>query len=162
MAGAYYDYPTGSNSPLRGRERHDPGTAVSRQKMGPADITQAGGLSPYGTMAQGGNVANGWETVTERRSRCKCPDTRRARHPRRRLPKRVRLRWPPSLSGGDTIPSAQGLNAGFRVVRVVPEAGPGRARRNRDASHSFWVEFKRVPIPEHGSMRKAMSKYSPR
>ena len=34
------------------------GTAVYNQSLatGPADITNAGGLSPYGTMAQNGNV----------------------------------------------------------------------------------------------------------
>ena len=40
------------------------GTAVYNQAVlqGPADITNAGGLSPYGTMAQGGNA---WEWQEE-------------------------------------------------------------------------------------------------
>ena len=33
---------------------------------GPADITNAGGLSPYGTMAQGGNVSEWTETAKDR------------------------------------------------------------------------------------------------
>ncbi|QEG35360.1 SUMF1/EgtB/PvdO family nonheme iron enzyme [Bythopirellula goksoeyrii] len=55
----YYDYATGSDTPpipvARGTTE---GTAVFFQNLsiGPADITQAGGLSVYGTMGQGGNV----------------------------------------------------------------------------------------------------------
>jgi formylglycine-generating enzyme len=59
----YYDYPTGSNSaPTAVASGTAAGTAVYNQPVaqGPADITQAGGLSPYGTMGQGGNVYN-WE-----------------------------------------------------------------------------------------------------
>ena len=39
-----------------------PGSAVYSQSFatGPAEVTQAGGLSPYGTMGQGGNVDE-WE-----------------------------------------------------------------------------------------------------
>jgi formylglycine-generating enzyme required for sulfatase activity len=57
----YYIYPTGSDTPptpvVSGTA---PGTVVYGQswEQGPADITAAGGLSRYGTMAQGGNV---WE-----------------------------------------------------------------------------------------------------
>lgn len=62
-SGVYYDYPTGSNSaatPVASGTAA--GTAVYNQpnEQGPADIMQAGGLSPYGTMAQGGNVYE-WE-----------------------------------------------------------------------------------------------------
>jgi len=54
----YYDYPTGSDSaPTAVASGTAADTAVWNQ-TGPADITQAGGLSPYGTMGQGGNV---WE-----------------------------------------------------------------------------------------------------
>jgi len=57
----YFDYPTGSDSaPTAVASGSAAGTAVYRQSFatGPADITLAGGLSPYGTMGQGGNV---WE-----------------------------------------------------------------------------------------------------
>jgi formylglycine-generating enzyme required for sulfatase activity len=60
-AGVYYDYPTGSDTvPTAVAGGTAAGTAVYGQpfSQGPADITLAGGLSPYGTMAQGGNV---WE-----------------------------------------------------------------------------------------------------
>lgn len=59
-AGVYYDYSTGSDTPPTPvAYGTDPGTAVYFTfESGPADITTAGGLSPYGTMGQGGNV---WE-----------------------------------------------------------------------------------------------------
>lgn len=59
--GNYFDFPTGSDeAPTPVASGTAPGTAVYLQdyNQGPADITLAGGLSPYGTMGQGGNV---WE-----------------------------------------------------------------------------------------------------
>ena len=59
--GGYWDYATGSNSlPTAVASGTTSGTAVYAQSLttGPAIITNAGGLSPYGTMAQNGNV---WE-----------------------------------------------------------------------------------------------------
>ena len=63
---AYYDadsniwnqFPIGTGDPTPVSSGTDPGTAVFLQDFstGPADIMQAGGLSPYGTMAQGGNA----------------------------------------------------------------------------------------------------------
>jgi hypothetical protein len=58
-SGTYYDYPTGSNAAPAGvGSGTAAGTAVYTQPFGngPADITQSGGLSPYGTRGQGGNV----------------------------------------------------------------------------------------------------------
>jgi hypothetical protein len=60
-AGVYFDYPTGSDAhPTPVASGTAAGTVVFAQTFsaGPADITLAGGLSPYGTMGQGGNV---WE-----------------------------------------------------------------------------------------------------
>ena len=55
----YYDYATGSDTiPTAVASGTGAGTAVYSGQPGPADITQAGGLSPYGTMGQDGNV---WE-----------------------------------------------------------------------------------------------------
>lgn len=71
---AYYDpvgeeynrYPTGPGIPTAVLSGTDPGTAVftggAPFPTGPADIMQAGGLSRYGTMAQGGNVSEWLET----------------------------------------------------------------------------------------------------
>ena len=57
----YWDYPTGSDSaPVSVENGTATGTAVYLRNWpsSPADIHEAGGLSPYGTMGQGGNV---WE-----------------------------------------------------------------------------------------------------
>jgi len=55
----YWDYATGSNTiPTAVASGTTAGTAVYNGQADPADITQAGGLSPYGTMGQNGNV---WE-----------------------------------------------------------------------------------------------------
>jgi len=63
ISGVYYDYPTGSDTaPTAVASGTTAGTAVYGQAFstGPADTTQAGGLGPYGTMGQGGNVFE-WE-----------------------------------------------------------------------------------------------------
>ncbi len=57
----YYDFPNGSNTaPLAVASGTGLNTAVYNQShsQGPADVDQAGGLSPYGVMGLGGNV---WE-----------------------------------------------------------------------------------------------------
>lgn len=69
-SGGYWDYPTGSNTaPAQVLSGADPNTAVFGQsgsgQVGPADITLAGGLSPFGTMAQGGNVYELLETASD-------------------------------------------------------------------------------------------------
>ena len=61
--GGYWNYPTGSDAaPTAVTSGTTAGTAVYDQvfSQGPADITQAGGLSAYGVMAMGGNVYE-WE-----------------------------------------------------------------------------------------------------
>jgi hypothetical protein len=55
----WFDFPNSSNTaPLPVASSTDPGTAVWNQGTGPADIMLAGGPSPFGTVAQAGNV---WE-----------------------------------------------------------------------------------------------------
>ncbi|MBN8249393.1 MAG: hypothetical protein J0L84_18360 [Verrucomicrobia bacterium] len=67
--GRYFRYPTGSDeTPTSVTGGTAPGTAVFNPELdftipGPADISNAGGLSPYGTMAQGGNEWEFLETV---------------------------------------------------------------------------------------------------
>jgi formylglycine-generating enzyme required for sulfatase activity len=66
LAGVYWDYPIGSNLPPTAvASGTAAGTAVFHQGLsaGPADILQAGGLSPYRTMGQGGNVEE-WEETS--------------------------------------------------------------------------------------------------
>ena len=65
--GGYWDYATGSNSaPTAVASGTGAGTAVYGQTFatGPADITNAGGLSPYGTMAQNGNAFEWCESAS--------------------------------------------------------------------------------------------------
>ena len=65
--GGYWDYATGSDSaPTAVASGTGAGTAVYGQTFGtgPADITNAGGLSPYGTMAQNGNVFEWCESAS--------------------------------------------------------------------------------------------------
>lgn len=64
----YFRYPTGSNAaPAPLAAGTEPRTAVYGQpeEVGPADVQEAGGLSPYGTMAQGGNAWEWTETSWE-------------------------------------------------------------------------------------------------
>jgi formylglycine-generating enzyme len=57
--GTWNNYPTGSDSvPTAVASGTAANTAVYYGQAGPADINNAGGLSAYGTMGQGGNV---WE-----------------------------------------------------------------------------------------------------
>lgn len=61
--GVYFDYPTGSNNPpVAVASGTVTGTAVYDGQTGPADIFLAGGASPYGTIAQAGNVVEWQET----------------------------------------------------------------------------------------------------
>lgn len=61
--GAYTTYATGSNTlPTAVASGTDSNTAVYGGQIGPANVTQAGGLSAYGTMAQTGNVREWMET----------------------------------------------------------------------------------------------------
>jgi hypothetical protein len=56
LDGTWNNYPTGSdNAPVAVAGGTNSGTAVYNQ-YSPSDISSAGGLSPYGTMAQGGNI----------------------------------------------------------------------------------------------------------
>ena len=57
--GSWSNFPNGSDSaPTAVAGGTDPNTAVYNGQAGPADINNAGGLSAYGTMGQGGNA---WE-----------------------------------------------------------------------------------------------------
>ncbi len=65
--GTYYDFSNGSDTAPRAvASGTATGTAVYDQDFhqGPADVDQAGGLSPYGVMGLGGNVFE-WEETSE-------------------------------------------------------------------------------------------------
>lgn len=62
--GTWYNYPTGSDTaptPVTGGTAVN--TAVYKPQNAPAEVTNAGGLSQFGTMAQGGNVMEWIETA---------------------------------------------------------------------------------------------------
>ena len=62
-AGKYWDFPNGSDTaPLPVASGTAPNTAVYNA-AGPADVTLAGGPSPFGTVGQAGNVKE-WEETT--------------------------------------------------------------------------------------------------
>jgi formylglycine-generating enzyme required for sulfatase activity len=74
LNGTWNNYATGSNMssggeipPTKVAGGTAANTAVYGGQSGPADITSAGGLSPYGTMAQAGNVfewtETGWDGI---------------------------------------------------------------------------------------------------
>ena len=63
--GTWYDFATGSDSPPTSVSGGtSPNTAVYNQSVS-ADVTDAGGLSPYGTMAQGGNAFEWMENALD-------------------------------------------------------------------------------------------------
>jgi hypothetical protein len=68
LNGTWNNYATGSDSaPTAVASGTAANTAVYGQtaSTGPADITNAGGLSPYGTMGQGGNAFEWTETAVD-------------------------------------------------------------------------------------------------
>jgi formylglycine-generating enzyme required for sulfatase activity len=117
--GVYWDYPTGSNSPpIAVASGTAPGTAIVMQGIaaGPADIMTAGGLSPYGTMAQGGNAWEWEETELDLLN-----DNPIARRGGRGGGWDA---FPSSLSAtirSDGSPLQPPIGAGFRVASIIPE-----------------------------------------
>ncbi len=121
--GGYWDYPTGSDSdtpPAAVAGGTDPNTAVYEQdyEQGPADITQAGGLSPYGVMGLGGNVFE-WEETTadlmnDDGSRLSFRGMRSGD-----WPNTLASLWPSHRTSGP--PTDGNSVVGFRVASAVPE-----------------------------------------
>jgi len=63
---SWNSYPTRNGDvPVAVNGGSSDGTAVYDGQLGPADITNAGGLSAYGTMGQGGNVWEWIETASD-------------------------------------------------------------------------------------------------
>jgi hypothetical protein len=112
----YWDYPTGSDTaPTAVSGGTTTGTAVYDQDYyaGPADITNAGGLSAYGTMGQGGNVwewmESAWDGVNNSSSEF------RGLRSGGWLNTEFDLR---SSVGDGGPPALEGLSVGFRVASV--------------------------------------------
>jgi formylglycine-generating enzyme required for sulfatase activity len=65
-SGTWYNYATGSDSVPSAVANGTSGAVYSQNfTQGPADITNAGGLSQWGTMAQGGNVWEWMESASD-------------------------------------------------------------------------------------------------
>ena len=120
-AGGYWDYATGSDTaPTAVAGGTASGTAVYNQTFatGPADITNAGGLSPYGTMAQNGNVWE-WNETALYTTNDPANDERRIRGGGWNVPDFV-LSSSYDRRSADTYPDRQDPLVGFRVA-AVPE-----------------------------------------
>jgi formylglycine-generating enzyme required for sulfatase activity len=125
-AGGYWDYPTGSDlAPTAVASGTGADTAVYSQPfdMGPADITLAGGLSPYGTMGQGGNVSEWEETDYYDLFNDDGSSARGIRGDN----------WAINIFGSSDLlssirhgggPTIENYSIGFRVASSVPEATP--------------------------------------
>ena len=119
---AYYDYTTGSDSaPTAVASGTTAGTAVYIQTFaqGPADVTQAGGLSPYGVMGLGGNVFE-WEESSDDLANSSGSSSRGFRGGD----------WDfgssdlSSSSRNGNNPSVEGGSIGFRVASLSSSAPP--------------------------------------
>jgi formylglycine-generating enzyme len=118
VTGVYFHYPTGSNiAPTPVASGIAPATAVYGGLLAPADITQAGGLSPYGTMAQGGNVWEWNETVSD----AEFMNTPNLGGRAFRGGSYASLHDLESAGIGGSNPSVEFIDVGFRVGSVVPE-----------------------------------------
>ena len=100
----YYDYTTGSNTaPTAVASGTGAGTAVYNGQSGPADVTQAGGLSPYGVMGLGGNVRE-WEESSHNLANSSVSSSR-------------------GIRGGYWFSISNGLSSSTRDVSGLPRFG---------------------------------------
>jgi alpha-tubulin suppressor-like RCC1 family protein len=118
-AGVYYDYPTGSNSvPTAVASGTAAGTAVYNGQAGPTDIKLAGGLSPYSTMGQGGNVYEWEETDSDLLNGPSMTSATRGARGGFWSVTSFALR---SISRPSGNPTDELFNQGFRVASTIPE-----------------------------------------
>jgi formylglycine-generating enzyme len=120
VAGHYWDYPTGSNDPpISVPFGTAPGTAVYAQSFaqGPADVMLSGGPSPYGTVAQAGNVAEWEETEADLVN----DDPQAVRGYRDFYWAGGAFDLSSSVRNFVFLPTASVATIGFRVVSIVPE-----------------------------------------
>ncbi len=117
---AYYDYTTGSDSaPTAVASGMTAGTAVYDFQSGPADVTQAGGLSPYGVMGLGGNASE-WEESSGNLVNSSGSSSRGRRGGN----------WfnisdiLSSSTRGSRLPSSENVSVGFRVASLSSSAPP--------------------------------------
>ena len=119
----YWDYATGSDTaPTAVASGTTADTAVYGQSFaqGPADVDQAGGLSPYGVMGLGGNVSEWDESSSELTN-----DSGSLKRGRRGgVWNSSDLFFLSSSTRGSNSPSSEFLGIGFRVARLSPSAPP--------------------------------------
>lgn len=115
VTSSYFAYPTSSNSaPATVSSGTAAATAVfDLVGSGPADITQAGGLSPFGVMGMGGNVYEWQETLASGSSRRMLRGGSWQDNPSNLTSARL----------ADHLPSVERPSLGFRVASLaaVPE-----------------------------------------
>ena len=121
-SGTWYDFAGGSDTaPTAVASGTLPNTAVfgKSSSAGPADITNAGGLSPYGTMGQGGNVWELSETAYDGDGKNNsATENREMRGGSYILGTTTAL----SASGrSSTGPAVENVYFGFRVAALIPE-----------------------------------------
>ncbi len=148
-AGGYWKYATGSDSdPIGTSGGTTPGTAVYRDGVNPnppapAAITNAGGLSPYGTMAQSGNYFEWMES----------PGDGGQFSPTGAGNRQIRGgRWndphgagelSSSFAVGDFIPSREDGRVGFRVAAAVAPALLGDFDNDEDVDGADFLIWQR-------------------
>lgn len=115
----YYDYATGSDDvPTAVASGTDQNTAVYEQlfEVGPADVMQAGGLSPFGVMGLGGNVSELEETSFDLTN----SDGSSSRGHRGFDWYGNAYDMSSSTRNLLDVPENRSIDLGFRVVRVTP------------------------------------------
>ena len=129
----YYDFATGSDSVPTAVASGTSG-AVYNQDLGadPADITLAGGLSPYGTMGQGGNALEWMETNNSGINNL--PDSKRG------------------LRGGAWFDNSGGLISSYRSLF-------GRVPSYEDTGYAFYEGF-RVASSEFAAVPEVTSSFT--
>ena len=116
----YWLYPTGSDTASTAvASGTAAGTAVINGQTGPADVTQAGGLNPYGAMGQGGNAFE-WNETAFDGNNDSVGESRTARGGSWFLFSDVLK----SSFRGFANPADESFDIGFRVASVVPPAPP--------------------------------------
>jgi len=117
----YYDFPNGRNTaPTAVASGTADNTAVYNGQSGPADVDQAGGLSPYGVMGLGGNVRE-WDESSSDLLNSSDSSNRGVRG----------SRWGDADSSnlsssvrGSRSPSVEVNNTGFRVASLSSSGPP--------------------------------------
>jgi formylglycine-generating enzyme required for sulfatase activity len=120
-SGTWYDYATGSDSAPTAVDSGTSGAVYNQNfNQGPADITNAGGLSQWGTMAQNGNVWE-WNESAFDGSNDSASESRERRGGSWGVILGVELA---ASLRNLSAPTFEGINVGFRVASV-PEPSSG-------------------------------------